>query len=503
MDITQEINTVEWFFGYGGNHIGLKRVLPNLRLRAVCEIEEFAIENILAKMESGFLEATPIWSNCKTFPTQPFVDRVDLFIASYPCQPFSSAGKRQGENDERHLWPSVYMWIRATRPLCVFLENVEGHVSMGLSTVISDLEEAGYETSWGIFSARECLDGNNETATHQRKRVFIMAHLKDNELEVNNGSKIQCETSGKWTLQPWGIRSCNGTTILWPSRPGQPQHGWEPPRVVGSVPTKLANFCSRDSQQGRDTAQTGGQSVGAWQESEDAMPHSRSSVCGGDQGDEQAMANSNGSEQGEERGDDGEVSEISSEKWSDQCSTLFGGESAAMGNAEHDGLLTKPVIRRDEAASDERTTEEPQQARQLAGADRPVDVPSIQGRSSGSKSVGNSTEQGCEGGRGENDERGAIFRFSKPDGSSSDRPMESGQRQTEPPLGGDADGPSIGLDLPSMPTISDSELVEIFDWMVKSESRVDELRLLGNGVFPSTAEKAFRTLFKELIERSI
>jgi hypothetical protein len=52
-----------------------------------------------------------------------------------------------------------------------------------------------------------------------------------------------------------------------------------------------------------------------------------------------------------------------------------------------------------------------------------------------------------------------------------------------------------------MSTISDSELVEIFDWMVKGESRVDELRLLGNGVFPSTSEKAFRTLFKELIER--
>jgi len=436
VDITQEINTVEWFFGYGGNHIGLKRVIPNLCLRAVCEIEEYAIENILAKMENGLLEAAPIWSNCKTFPTQPFVDRVDLFIASYPCQPFSSAGKRQGENDERHLWPSVYMWIRATRPLCVFLENVEGHVSMGLSTVISDLEEAGYETAWGIFSARECLDGNNETATHQRKRVFIMAHLKDNGLEVNNGSKIQCETSGRWTLQPWGIRSCDvreleytsderlsaalaiedkqdkcrgeehcypttgdGTTILWPSRPGQPQHQWEPPRIV---------------------------------------------------------ANSNRSEQSEKRGDDGEVPEVSSEQWSDECATLSGGE----------------------------------------------------GEFSGEEVLGNADSLQCTG----SGELGDIQRSILPqdgwqetsDGLvASSEGMGNAERQTQPEVGGDANGSSIGLDLPTMPTISNSELVEIFDWMVKGESRVDELRLLGNGVFPSTAEKAFRTLFKELIERSI
>ena len=86
---------------------------------------------------------------------------------------------------------------------------------------------------------------------------------------------------------------------------------------------------------------------------------------------------------------------------------------------------------------------------------------------------------------------------------ASSEGMGNAEWQTQPEVGGDANGASIGLDLPTMSTISDSELVEIFDWMVKGESRVDELRLLGNGVFPSTAEKAFRTLFKELIERSI
>jgi DNA (cytosine-5)-methyltransferase 1 len=44
---------------------------------------------------------------------------------------------------------------------------------MGLWRVLSDLEEEGYETTWGIFSAEEV------GAPHQRKRVFILAQLPD------------------------------------------------------------------------------------------------------------------------------------------------------------------------------------------------------------------------------------------------------------------------------------------------------------------------------------
>ena len=46
--------------------------------------------------------------------------------------------------------------------------------------------------------------------------------------------------------------------------------------------------------------------------------------------------------------------------------------------------------------------------------------------------------------------------------------------------------------------LSDSELAEIFEWMEKSDNRTDELRLLGNGVVPAVAEKAWRVLFAEL-----
>ena len=65
-------------------------------------------------------------------------------------------------------------------------------------------------------------------------------------------------------------------------------------------------------------------------------------------------------------------------------------------------------------------------------------------------------------------------------------------------MGRDAYESSIGMDLSELSGISHQELAEICEWMVKTESRTDELRLLGNGVVPATATRAFLTLMEEL-----
>lgn len=59
------------------------------------------------------------------------VEPVDILTGGFPCQPFSAAGKRDGENDERHLWPYVLEAIRALRPKYTILENVAGLRSIG------------------------------------------------------------------------------------------------------------------------------------------------------------------------------------------------------------------------------------------------------------------------------------------------------------------------------------------------------------------------------------
>jgi site-specific DNA-cytosine methylase len=168
--ITKELPTVLSFCsGYGGIERGLDLAGFKHRVIAYVEIEAFAIANLLSKMERGQLEPAPIYTNLKTFPAYLFRDKVSLITGGYPCQPFSSSGNRKGKDDPRHLWPFIRKHMQAIKPRQCFFENVEGHISLGLSSVISDMEEDGYGATWGLFSAREVF------AEHQRKRVFILA----------------------------------------------------------------------------------------------------------------------------------------------------------------------------------------------------------------------------------------------------------------------------------------------------------------------------------------
>lgn len=170
MDNPEQLPTVISFCsGYAGIERGLDLAGVEHRVLAYVEIEAFAIANLVAKMEAGELAPAPIWTNLKTFPAHLFRDCVDIITGGYPCQPFSAAGARKGADDPRHLWPFIRRHTRTIRPARCFFENVEGHISLGLSSVISDLEEDGYAAAWGIFSAEEV------GAPHRRKRVFIMA----------------------------------------------------------------------------------------------------------------------------------------------------------------------------------------------------------------------------------------------------------------------------------------------------------------------------------------
>jgi len=109
------------------------------------------------------------------------VEPVDVLTAGYPCQPFSHAGKREGLNDERHIWPHIANAIRVLRPGHVFLENVAGHLSLGLGDVLADLAKAGYDTEW------VCVRASDVGAPHRRERLFILAVNRDTNGGIGDG----------------------------------------------------------------------------------------------------------------------------------------------------------------------------------------------------------------------------------------------------------------------------------------------------------------------------
>ena len=103
--------------------------------------------------------------------------RIDVLTGGFPCQPFSTAGKRLGTSDNRYLWPQMLRAIRQIAPRWVVGENVYGLVNWSgglvLETVCADLEDAGYEIQPYIIPA--CAVG----APHRRDRIWFVAHRND------------------------------------------------------------------------------------------------------------------------------------------------------------------------------------------------------------------------------------------------------------------------------------------------------------------------------------
>ena len=500
---TTTLNHISLCAGYGGIDLGLKRAVPSLRTIAFSEIEAFPCANLVAKMEAGLLDPAPVWTDLRTFPFAEFHGLVDIVSGGFPCQPFSSAGKRGADEDPRHLFPAILDGIRAAQPALVFLENVEGIISAKLAGdgwrdpagtpvllhVLRELERVGYRATAGVFSASEV------GAPHQRKRVFILAYRNDARLQ---GLRRECgHGQGGGEEQAVG-----GRGDVWPSRPGQPQFGWEPPRVVADSlrkqpqrgrdagqlesPAGIEQGEAWKRERGRDAAgdqsetrvigkldhtagggrngigHGSGADVGTRAEAENVGPEAKDSGAG--DGSQTVLGNAQSGQSGQSGAGDGRGG--------------AGGTGEVVGNAQSE----RPAARRSEhegqqgescstsaggglgdTASGARFGATPRRAGHATFADE-----SLGNANCGGQPSGVHTRSGAKAdGRGQSDAESA-------DG-----------RQAEPTLGGDSNGSACGL--------GDAEL------FVSSDNRTDELRLLGNGVVPAVAERAFNVLFEQLV----
>jgi DNA (cytosine-5)-methyltransferase 1 len=164
------MNVLALCAGIGGLELGVKLANPAARCICYVEGEAYAVAILVKRMGEGRLDKAPVWSDVRTFDGLPWRGKVDCITAGYPCQPFSEAGQRQGEEDPRHLWPHIKRIVEEVQPTSCFFENVAGHLSLGFETVADDLQAMGYKVAAGLFTAEEV------GATHERSRLFIMGH---------------------------------------------------------------------------------------------------------------------------------------------------------------------------------------------------------------------------------------------------------------------------------------------------------------------------------------
>ncbi len=157
--------------GIGGFALGFQRAGLSQPV-LFCDIEPWS-RQVLAKHWPD----VPIAEDVKELASDPrrLVPDCDILSCGYPCQPFSQAGVRRGEEDDRHIWPEIFTIVQAKRPTWCVFENVSGHISLGLDQVLSDLESKGYAVQPFIVPA--CA----VDAPHRRDRVWIIVADTDGE----------------------------------------------------------------------------------------------------------------------------------------------------------------------------------------------------------------------------------------------------------------------------------------------------------------------------------
>lgn len=120
-----------------------------------------------------------------------YANKIDVLTGGFPCQPYSSAGKRLGKEDSRHLWPEMLRAIREIFPRWVVGENVRGLTNWNgglvFDEVQSDLEAEGYEVTPFLLPA--CA----VNAPHRRDRIWFVAHAKlcSNRLQSEGGLDME------------------------------------------------------------------------------------------------------------------------------------------------------------------------------------------------------------------------------------------------------------------------------------------------------------------------
>ena len=174
---------ISLFSGIGALDLAVRSVL-GAETEAYVEIDGFCQKVLRARMKDGYLEKAEIFGDVRKFKWE----KTDMVVGGFPCQPFSLAGERKGESDDRNMWPDTLRVIRMARPEYVFLENVPGLLSGDgegrqpyVYTILANLAEEGFDAEWEIVGA------DDAGAPHRRKRWFCFAYRKLGNSSIQGG----------------------------------------------------------------------------------------------------------------------------------------------------------------------------------------------------------------------------------------------------------------------------------------------------------------------------
>ena len=164
------LRLLDLFSGIGGFSLGME---ATKRIKTIGFVEK---DKFCQKVLQKNFKNIPIEEDIRNVKGSNYA--ADIVSGGFPCQPFSVAGKRRGQDDDRYLWDETIRVVAETKPKWFVGENVEGIININnglvLRQVQTDLEKEGFQVQCLIIPA------SGIGAWHQRKRVWIIAHSDSN-----------------------------------------------------------------------------------------------------------------------------------------------------------------------------------------------------------------------------------------------------------------------------------------------------------------------------------
>ena len=231
------MNELSLFSGAGGSLLATKHLLK-WRTVGYVEFNKYCQQVLAQRIKEEFLDEAPIFGDIDGFvqsgAAKKYRGYVDVVTAGFPCQPFSVAGKKKGQDDERNKWPQTIQCIRDVGCRYVLLENVPGLLNSGyFPEILRSLAEAGFDARWTVLGA------DDVGAPHRRKRLWILADSNGPQRARGGVSgRIQEELShlggaSWWEVEPDVDRVANGVAS-WMDRLRATGNG-QVPRVAATA----------------------------------------------------------------------------------------------------------------------------------------------------------------------------------------------------------------------------------------------------------------------------
>jgi DNA (cytosine-5)-methyltransferase 1 len=171
--IKKTIKVFEAFAGYGGASFGLKRSGLKYKVVGMSEFDPFASALLAANFPS-----IKNWGDITKINPEKLPD-FDLFTGGFPCQPFSSAGLQNGEEDKYGrgtLFYDIFRILKEKCPKYVLLENVKGLTAKKFVQTFDRIKDLFRELGYGEM-AYAVLNSKDYGIPQNRERLWMFAQL--------------------------------------------------------------------------------------------------------------------------------------------------------------------------------------------------------------------------------------------------------------------------------------------------------------------------------------